>query len=33
MCEFHYILEDKKVQFPEDSSQVPDIIIYFCDGP
>lgn len=33
MCEFHYIMEDKKVQFPEDEKQAPDIIIYFCDGP
>lgn len=33
MCEFHYVMEDKKVQFPEDITQVPDIILYFCDGP
>lgn len=33
MCEFHHVMEDKKVQFPEDITQVPDIIIYFCDGP
>lgn len=26
------ILDDKKVQFPEDIEQVPDIIVYFCDG-
>ena len=33
ICEFQHILEDKKVQFPEDINQVPDIIIYLCDGP
>jgi len=32
LCEFMEIMEDKKIQFPEDVSQVPDIIIYFCDG-
>lgn len=32
ICEFHDILEDKKVQFPEAIDQVPDIIIYLCDG-
>ena len=32
-AEFYYVMEDKKVQFPEDISQVPDIIIYLCDGP
>jgi hypothetical protein len=32
MCEFMEILEDKKVQFAEDIEQVPDIIVYFCDG-
>lgn len=26
------VLEDKKVQFTEDVDQIPDIIIYFCDG-
>jgi hypothetical protein len=32
LCEFLEIMEDKKVQFPEDLTQVPDIIVYFSDG-
>ena len=32
ICEFQHILDDKKVQFAEDINQVPDIIIYLCDG-
>jgi hypothetical protein len=32
ICEFHHVLSDKKVQFAEDIEQVPDVIIYFCDG-
>lgn len=31
--EFQTPLPEKKVQFPEDITQVPDIIIYLCDGP
>lgn len=33
VCEFYHVMEDKKVQFPEDITQVPDIILYYCDGP
>ena len=32
ICEFQHILDDKKVQFAEDINQVPDIVIYLCDG-
>ena len=30
--EFQTPLPEKKVQFPEDITQVPDIIVYLCDG-
>lgn len=25
-------LDPKKLQFPEDVKQIPDIIVYYCDG-
>ena len=31
ICDFLINLEDKRVIFPKDIEDVPDIIIYFCD--